>query len=46
MEAEVSPEGNRNLKCLCNITISFTGLQDTSEKIVKHQGEVKAWQEE
>jgi hypothetical protein len=46
MEAEVNLEGRRNLKCLCDITISFAGLQDTSEKIMKYQGEVKAWQKE
>jgi hypothetical protein len=39
MEAEVSLEGRRNLKCLCDITISFAGVQDTSEKIMKHQSE-------
>jgi hypothetical protein len=41
MEAEVSLEGRRNLKSLCDITISFAGVQDTSEKITRHQGEVK-----
>jgi len=46
MEAGMSLERRRNLKCLCDITISFAGLQDTREKIMKHQGKVKAWQKE